>query len=174
VTPPLLPPQRITAAHDLSHFESGEPELDSWLKRRALANEAAHASRTYVICADNRVVGFYSLANGALQRSIAPKPVTRNMPDPIPVMVLGRLAVDREFQGQGIGGALLSDALKRVLQAASIAGIKAVLVHAISDDALRFYQAKGFLPSPIEPRTLCLPLATIRQVFDYPTPQDSQ
>jgi GNAT superfamily N-acetyltransferase len=161
----LLPPQRITSAHDLSKFESGEPDLDNWLMRRALANEVAHASRTYVVCDGTRVVGFYSLANGAVQRSIAPKPVSRNMPDPIPAMVLGRLAVDRDYQGKGIGGALLADALKRVLQAADIAGIKLVLVHAISEDARRFYEAKGFLASPTEPRTLCLPIATIRNVF---------
>lgn len=166
MAPSLLPPQRITAAHDLSQFESGEPELDDWLRRRALANEAAHASRTYVVCDGKQVVGYYTLANGALQRERAPKPVTRNMPDPIPAMVLGRLAVDQQYQRQGIGRALLADALKRVAQAADIAGIKVVLVHAISDEAKRYYERNGFLPSPIEPRTLCLPVATIQQSLD--------
>jgi GNAT superfamily N-acetyltransferase len=118
-----------------------------------------------VICSGNAVVGYYCLAAGAVVRDEAPKPLQRNMPDPIPVMVLGRLAIDHRYQGRGIGKALLRDSILRVLQAAEIAGVKAILVHAISEDAKRFYLTHGFLESPIEPMTLCLPLATVRQAL---------
>jgi len=166
VTPaPIAAPAPLTADHDLAPFDCGEPALDAWLKRQALRNEAGGASRTYVACAGARVAGYYSLAAGAVVRAEAPRPMQRNMPDPIPVMVLGRLAVDRSFQGQGIGRALLRDAVLRVLRAAEIAGIKAILVHAISDDAREFYLASGFVPSPIDPMTLCLPLAAVRTIL---------
>ncbi|MFM9105108.1 MAG: GNAT family N-acetyltransferase [Chloroflexota bacterium] len=160
---PLAAPVPLTAAHDVDPFDCGEPALDTWLKRRALRNEAAGASRTYLVCAGESVVGYYSLAAGAIVRNAAPRPVQRNMPDPIPVMVLGRLAVDRDRQGQGIGQALLRDAIVRVLNAAEIAGIRAILVHAISEDARRFYLARGFVEFPVEPMTLCLPLGAARR-----------
>lgn len=156
-------PLRLTAEHELGPFACGEPSLDDWLKRQALRNEASGASRTYVVCDGNVVVGYYCLAAGAVVRSEAPKPLQRNMPDPIPVMVLGRLAIDLRFQGKGVGRALLRDALLRVSRAAEIAGVKAILVHAISQDARAFYRAHGFLASPVDDMTLCLPLATVRQ-----------
>ena len=134
------------------------------MTRQAL-KEASGASRTYVVCIDNTVVGFDCLATGAVVRDDAPKPMQRNMPDPIPVMVLGRLAVDRRYQGQGIGKALLRDAMLRVLQAAEIVGVKAILVHAPSDEAKRFYLAHGFLESPMAPMTLCFALETIRRAL---------
>jgi GNAT superfamily N-acetyltransferase len=166
VTPaPLSAPVPLTTAHDLAPFDCGEPALDEWLKRRALRNEVTGASRTYVVCAGETVVGYYCLAAGAIIRDAAPGPVRRNMPDPIPVMVLGRLAVDRTCQRQGLGRALLRDAILRVLHASGIAGITALLVHAISDEARRFYLAQGFLESPIEPMTLCLPLGTVRSTL---------
>jgi GNAT superfamily N-acetyltransferase len=163
----LTAPARLTAAHDLAPFDCGTPSLDQWLKRQALKNESSGASRTYVVCIDDTVVGYYCLATGAIVRAEAPKSMQRNMPDPIPVMVLGRLAVDQRYQRQGIGKALLRDGILRVMQAAEIVGVKAMLVHAISEKAKRFYQAHGFLESPIAPMTLCLVLATVRQV---PTP----
>lgn len=159
------PPQRISAEHDLTQFSCGEPSLDEWLARRALKNEAGGASRTYVVCVDDVVVGYYCLANGAIDRDEAPKPMQRNMPDPIPVMVLGRLAVDRAYQDQRIGRALLRDAILRVLQAAEIAGVKAIIAHAISEDAKRFYLRNDFLESPVAPMTLCLILETARQAI---------
>jgi GNAT superfamily N-acetyltransferase len=158
-------PVRITPEHDTSGFDCGEPSLDEWLKKRALRNEASDASRTYVVCTEAVVVGYYTLAAGAVARDQAPSLIRRNMPDPIPVMVLGRLAVDRRYQNHGLGQALLRDAILRVLQAAGIAGVKAILVHAISDEAKRFYQSRGFLESPIEPMTLCLLLETARQAL---------
>jgi GNAT superfamily N-acetyltransferase len=161
----LTPSVRLTAAHDVSQFDCGTPELTSWLVRHALKNEAGGGSRTYVVCHRNDVVGYYSLAAGAIARAEAPKPMQRNMPDPIPVMVLGRLAVDRTWQGQGIGKNLLQDAILRVLQAAEIASVKAILAHAISEDVKNFYLDRSFLESPIEPMTLCLLLETARRAL---------
>jgi GNAT superfamily N-acetyltransferase len=162
----LTAPVRLTAFHNFTEFDCGTHSLNHWLTRQALKNEASGASRTYVVCTDNTVVGYYSLAAGAVVRTEAPKPMQRNMPDPIPVMVLGRLAVDLARQGQGIGRALLRDAILRVLRAAEIVGVRAILVHAISEEAKRFYLSHGFQESPIEPMTLCLALGTARQAIE--------
>ena len=155
----LGPPEYLNPAHDVAAFESGLPELDDWLKKRALANEVTGASRTYVVCADGRVVGYYALATGSVARGQAPGRIRRNMPDPVPVMILGRLAVDRAWRGRDLGRSLLRDAVLRTLQAATIGGIRAILVHAISDDATRFYQHYGFGASPVDPLTLMITLA---------------
>ncbi len=152
-------PEKLLAEHDLADFASGEPTLDDWLRRRALANEENGSSRTYVVCVGKRVVGYYSLAVGAVAHVGAPGRVKRNMPDPVPVMVLGRLAVDNNFQGRGIGSGLLRDAVLRTVQAAEIAGIRAILVHALSDAAKRFYQRHGFIASPIDPMTVMITVA---------------
>jgi GNAT superfamily N-acetyltransferase len=154
---PLTAPERLRSDHDLSTFTCGEPSLDDWLRRRALVNAEYGASRTYVVCTeDRRVVGYYALAAGAVGHAEAPGRVRRNMPDPIPVMVLGRLAVDESFRGQGLGSALLRDAILRTLQAAEIVGIRAILVHAISDHARRFYEASGFVAAPLDPMMLMI------------------
>jgi GNAT superfamily N-acetyltransferase len=152
-------PEKLDATHDSSDFNSGEDALDHWLRLRALENEERGASRTYVVCVGKRVVGYYALAVGAVAHGIAPGRVKRNMPDPVPVMVIGRLAVDRNFQGRGIGGALLRDAILRTVQAADIAGIRAILVHAISEDAKRFYERCGFVSSPVDPLILMITVA---------------
>ncbi len=149
-------PEKVSAAHDLSQFQCGEPALDDWLKRRALPNEENGASRTYVVCAGQQVVGYYALAVGAVDHVHAPGRVRRNMPNPAPVMVIGRLAIDARFQGRGMGPALLRDAVLRTMQAAEIAGIRALLVHAISDGAKRFYEKYGFVASPVDPMTLVI------------------
>ncbi|MGH6895283.1 MAG: GNAT family N-acetyltransferase [Geminicoccaceae bacterium] len=162
----LRPPERLTSTHVIDHFDSGTPLLDDWLKRRALRNEAEGASRTYVVCRNTRVVAFYCLANGAVLQAGAPGRVRRNMPDPIPVMVLGRLAVDRRFQGRGLGKALLREAILRTLQAADLAGIRAILVHAKDEQARAFYERCGFLASPLDPLTLMLPLKDARAALD--------
>ena len=158
-------PGHLTAAHDVSAFDSGVPELDTWLKRRALQNEASGASRTYVVSAGGRVVGYYALATGAVAQQQATGKVRRNMPEPIPVMVIGRLAVDREHQGRGFGSALLKDALLRTLNAASIVGIRAILLHAISDEAKRFYEKSGFSPSPVDPMTMMITIADVEKAL---------
>ncbi|MCA9262285.1 MAG: GNAT family N-acetyltransferase [Planctomycetales bacterium] len=156
----MRPPEPIADAHDLSQFECGHPSLDDWLRRRALKNEAGGGSRTYVVCAGShkQVVGFYCLAAGAVAHGEVTGRLRRNMPDPIPVIVIGRLAVHRSYHGQGIGNGLLRDAILRTIQAAEIAGIRAILVHAISDEARKFYERRGFRSSPIDPKTLFITL----------------
>lgn len=158
-------PEHLTSDHDVSAFDCGVPELDAWLKRRALQNEISGASRTYVVCAAGRVVGYYALATGAVGQSVATGKVRRNMPDSIPVMVLGRLAVDRGYQNAGLGRALLRDALLRTVQVAQMAGIRAVLLHAMSDEARRFYEKAGFAASPIEPLTMMITVGGIERAL---------
>jgi GNAT superfamily N-acetyltransferase len=155
-------PVLLTLHHDLSAFSSGEPELDEWLVRRALTNQASGASRTYVVTLENRVIAYYALANGSILAAGAPGRVKRNMPDPIPVMILGRLAVDQTWQGKGLGMALLRDAVLRTLQAAEIAGIRAILVHALHERAASFYRHAGFIPSPMDDYILMLTLKDAR------------
>lgn len=162
----LRPPEKLQISHQLQQFNSGNPELDDWLKRRALKNEGAGASRTYVLCADQQVVGYYCLATGAVDGAIATDRVRRNMPNPIPVIVIGRLAVDQDWQGQGLGRGLLRDAILRILNAAEIAGIRAILVHAISDAAQEFYQKSGFSISPCEPMTLMVTIQDARLALE--------
>ncbi|HEY7790338.1 MAG TPA: GNAT family N-acetyltransferase [Vicinamibacterales bacterium] len=158
-------PEPLRAEHEVSDFDCGTSDLDVWLKRRALRNESSGASRAYVITVDGRVIGYYALATGAIAQHEATGKVRRTMPDPIPVMVLGRLAVDRQYQGRGLGSALLRDALLRTLNAASIAGIRAVLLHAISDEPKRFYERAGFSPSPVDPMTLMITIADIEKAI---------
>lgn len=158
-------PRRLTSEDDVSAFDCGVPGLDDWLKRRALHNESSRASRTFVVLADGRVVGYYALATGAVAYAAATGRVRRNMPEPIPVMILGRLAVDRAYQGAGVGSALLRDALLRTLSAAEIAGIRAVLLHAVSDQAKRFYSSHGFAESPLDPLTMMISLADVERAL---------
>jgi GNAT superfamily N-acetyltransferase len=161
----LSPPEKLRAGQDLSQFESGELSPDEWLRRRALLNEESGASRTYVVCAGEQVVGYYALAVGAVAHAESPGRVRRNMPDPVPVMVIGRLAVHKDFQGKKIGPALLRDAILRTLQAAEIAGIRAILIHAISERARKFYEQCGFIPSPMDPMTLIITLNEAVKAF---------
>ena len=165
----LTAPTPLGDDHDLESFSCGEPTLDDWLRRQARRNEQRGTSRTYVVCDGAAVVGYYCLAASAMVRSEAPKAVQRNVPDPIPVVVLGRLATHHRYQGQGIGRALVRDATLRVLQAAEIAGIRAILVHALCDDARRFSLRVGFIESPLQPMTLCLSLETARRAVDPAT-----
>ncbi len=158
-------PEKLRPDRDLSSLDSGTPVLDDWLRRRALPNQESGASRTYVIRAGGRVVGYYALAAGALAQAEATGRTRRNMPDPLPVMVLGRLAIDSSYQGRGLGRALLRDAILRTVQAADIAGIRAVLVHAISEDAKRFYERCGFRPSPLDPMTLMITMRDAQQAL---------
>lgn len=156
-------PQPIGASHQIGDFDFGVASLDEWLKRRALANQASGAARTFVVCEADKVVAYYALASGAVHVAAAPGRFRRNMPDPIPVVVLARLAVDRSYQGRSFGRALVRDAARRVVNAAEAIGIRGILVHAISDDAKAFYLALGFEPSPIEPMTLMATLTDIRK-----------
>jgi GNAT superfamily N-acetyltransferase len=158
-------PVPLLQTHDLEPFDCGDISLNEWLKARAHKSRANDSARTYVVCIGNTVVGYYCLAFGAIAREQAPKEVGRNMPDPIPVIILGRFTVDLNYQSKGIGSGLLKDAILRALQVSEIVGVKAILVHAISEEAKSYYMARNFLVSPIHPRTLCLPVNTARQAL---------
>jgi GNAT superfamily N-acetyltransferase len=158
-------PQPLAGHHVVAAFDCGEPSLNDWLKRRAAGNQASGASRTYVVCVDDAVVGYHCLAAGAIGHASAPGALRRNRPDPIPAMVLGRLAIHKTHHQAGLGTALLRDALTRTLQAAEIAGVAALLVHALSEDAKRFYRSRGFVESPIQPMTMCLILESVRKAL---------
>jgi GNAT superfamily N-acetyltransferase len=164
--PELSAPEPLSAAHDRSDFSSGSETLDDWLRRRALKNEDAGASRTYVVSSGNKVRGYYCLAAGSIELARAPGGVRRNMPDLVPVMVVGRLAVHGELQGQGLGLDLLLDAVQRIRQAAHIVGIRAILVHALSEDAARLYENAGFRPSPVDPMTLMVTLGDVEAALE--------
>ena len=160
----ISPPEKLSVNHDLTQFVCSEPSLDHWLRNRALQNEKSGASRTYVVCTGDCVVGYYALAAGAVAHTEATTRVKRNMPDPVPVILIGRLAIDSRFQGRGIGADLLRDAVLRTLQAADIAGIRAILVSAISANAKKFYEKHGFIASPIHPQTLMITVAEAARV----------
>lgn len=158
----LNPPTPLTAADDVGSFSCGEDSLDDWLKRRALANQVSGASRTYVVCDEERVVAYYSLATGAVTAVSATGRFRRNMPDPIPVIVLARLAVDIAYQGRGLSRALVGDALRRSLEAADIVGIRGVVVHLLRGNLRQFYLHLGFSPSPIDDMLFMVALADVR------------
>lgn len=159
---PLSSPEPLNDEHQTGSFDSGEPVLDDWLRRRARANHASGASRTYVACEGEAVVAYYALASGAIAQTGVPGRFRRNMPDPIPGVVLARLAVDRNYQGRGLGRALFRDAARRVAHAADTIGIRGIVVHAISEEARKFYIALGFDPCPEEVMTLVVTLQDIR------------
>ena len=149
-------------SHVVEDFACGAESLDNWLKRRALKNQTQGASRTYVVCVESRVVAFYALASGAVLSTQASGRLRRNMPDPIPVVVLGRLAVDRTLHGKGFGRALMRDAALRVVQAADVIGIRGMTVQALSDEAKVSYEHLGFESSPDDPHLLMITLADLK------------
>ena len=158
----LTPPEPFCTEHRVDAFDCGEPVLDEWLRKRALGNQTRGASRTFVVAdASGRVMGYYALAAGAVGREAATSAVRRNMPDPVPVLVLGRLAVDRQAQGIHLGAALLQDAVMRSMSVAADAGVRALLAHALSEPAKRFYERYGFQASAVHPMTLMMRLPTV-------------
>lgn len=158
----LNPPVLLTKDHDRNSFDCGVPALNDYLQKYALQNQKKHAARTYVAACGNRIVGYYSLAYGLVSVEEAPQSVRSGLPrHPIPVLLLARLAVDSSEQRSGLGAALLKDALLRTIQAAEIAGLRAVLVHAKDDSAKRFYAKFGFEPSPTDAYHLFLRLSDI-------------
>lgn len=160
MSPQLSAPQPLTAIHLLDEFTCGERSLDEWLRRRALVNQISGASRTFVVADPaGRVFGYYAMAAGAVSHAEATSSVRRNMPDPIPVMVLARLAVDHRAQGIQLGAALLQDAVKRTVIVAENTGVRALLVHALHDRAKQFYEHYGFQESPQHSMTLMLRLS---------------
>jgi GNAT superfamily N-acetyltransferase len=155
----LTAPEALHGGHRIDAFDCGEPVLDDWLRKRALGNQASGASRTFVVAdATGRVMGYYALAAGAVTHETATSAIRRNMPDPVPVLVLGRLAVDREAQGVKLGAALLQDAVRRAIGVSANAGIRALLVHALSERAKQFYLHYGFHASTLHPMTLMMRL----------------
>lgn len=159
----LSAPQPLAATHLLNDFACGEHALDDWLKRRAMNNQLNGASRTFVVVdEENRVRGFYAMAAGAVSHQLATSAVRRNRPDPVPVMVLGRLAVDRRAQGIKLGAAMLQDAVNRAIAVSRNTGVRALLVHALHEHAKQFYEHYGFEESPQHPMTLMLRLYTAK------------
>jgi GNAT superfamily N-acetyltransferase len=158
----LTSPELLSNHHLLTDFSCGIDALDDWLKRRAFVNQTSGATRTFVTCIDDRVVGYYALASGGISSESALGKFRRNMPNPIPVVILARLAIDSSCQGRGLGRALFRDAGVRIDRAADTIGIRGIIVHAISAEAKNFYLAVGFNESPIEPMTLMITLTDLR------------
>jgi len=157
----LTAPEPLNSGHLIDAFDCGESVLDEWLRKRAMGNQAGGASRTFVVTDPaGRVMGYYALAAGAVAHETATSAVRRNMPDPVPVLVLGRLAVDRQAQGMKLGAALLQDAVKRAVGVSADARIRALLVHALSDRAKQFYLHYGFQASTLHPMTLMMRMPT--------------
>lgn len=163
-------PRPITGADDVAGFDSGEPHLDRYLRGRALANHIEGASRCFVTSRDGRVVGFYALASAAVGRAATPGRMRRNMPDPVPVILLSRLAIDVNHQGRGLGAQLLRDAIIRAVSAAEIVGVRALVVHALNDRARAFYEHFNFEPSPTDPLHLLLLIKDARALLDPDDP----
>lgn len=161
----IAAPEPLTAHHQLESFASGNESLDRWLKTRALKNQASGASRTFVACEGASVCAYYALASSAVVVNAATSRLRRNMPDPIPVVILGRLAIDQSQQGRGMGRALVRDAGQRILHAADAIGIRGVIVHALSAEAKAFYERVGFEASPLDPMTLMITLADLRDAL---------
>ena len=149
--------------HLTKQFACGDASLNEWLQKRALKNQKSGASRTFVIAENRLIIGYYAIATGSVERIHSPKSIARNMPEPIPVLILARLAIDRLQQGKRLGSSLLKDALLRTCAVSQNVGIRALLVHAISDDAKAFYKLYGFIESPSDPMTLLLSIKHIEQ-----------
>lgn len=158
--PEYTAPAPLSDQHDLKSFDCGKPPLNDWLRGRALRAEN-NSARTFVVCHEGPVAGYYCLSTGSVFHTDAPRALKQNMPNPTPVMVLGRLAIDLRHQGKGMGRGLLKDAFSRVLAASKNVGAKAILVHAIDDEAIPFYLQYGFAQFPADQRTLYIPIAQI-------------
>ena len=165
---PLEAPQPLTDQHRTTGFDCGDSSLNQWLEQRALANQRSGATRTFVVCdGDGVVKAFVALASAAVAVSASPGRFRRNMPDPIPVVVLARLAVCCSAQGQGLARAVLADAFERVLQASEQIGVRGILVHAASAAARNVYLHMGFNPSPTDPHTLLLRLVDVEAALNF-------
>lgn len=158
-------PDLLTIEHQLDQFDCGEDSLNNWLKKSALKNNVSGASRCFVICDKKTVIGYYSLSAGAINRQDVPKSMQRNIPESLPVVLLGRLGIDKKHQNKGLGKALLRDAMIRVASTSTNIGIFAILLHALSEQAKKFYLSCGFVQSPLQPMTLMMTLKTIREIL---------
>ena len=162
----LRAPEPLNPDHAIAGFDCGVMSLNTWLERRAAANQVSGGSRTFVVCEGTKVVGYYALASSAVAPAAAPGRFRRNMPDPVPVVVLGRLAVATSHHGQGLGRALFQDAALRVVHAADAIGIRGMVVHALSEGAKAFYLGLGLDESPLDPMTLMVTVADLRAAVD--------
>ena len=160
----MVPPEALRDHHVLSGFDCGKLELNRWLAERARTSEGRTA-RTFVVSADGRVVAFYCLSTGSIIRSELPRRLRHNTPEAVPVLVMGRLAVDLKYQNRGFGKGLLKDAILRALSLSAEVGFLALVVHVIDESAIPFYTRNSFVPSPTNPRTFVLPLATARSAL---------
>jgi GNAT superfamily N-acetyltransferase len=158
----LSAPEPLAEHHQLADFVCDEASLERWLKQRALSNEYKGASRTFVVCSEARVVGYYCLSAGSVLHESVPGSLKRNMPEPIPVILVGRLAVHSRWQGNGIGSGLLKDAVLRAVNVSKEIGARALLCHAISQSAKHFYEHYDFVESPIDAMMMMLDLASLR------------
>lgn len=158
----ITAPEPLSHTHDVNHFNSGEASLDLWLKTRALQNQNSGVSRTFVISEHSQVIAYYALSTGIIRNNQAIGRFRRNMPSEIPIILLGRLAVDQKAKGLGIGRGLIKDAALRVIQAADIIGVRGLVVHALSEDAKRFYEHVGFTSSLVEPMLLMITLSELK------------
>ena len=156
----------LSATHRLDSFSCAEPALEQWLKQRALRNQLDGASRTFVVCVGVDVIGYYALAAGSVLHAQTPGGIRRNMPEPMPVAILGRLAVHRDWSGRGLGADLLKDAVLRATRLAGDMGIRALVCHAISEEAKRFYLHHAFVASPIDPLMVMLNVAKLARAID--------
>lgn len=159
--------EKLARIHEVENFDCGEAELNKFLHINALNNQLAGSSQTYLVLSDSKVIGFYSLVVGQVLYSDAPKRLKKGLPrHPIPIMLLARMAVDKNRQGQGIGAGLLKDAMLRTLQASDIAGIRAFIVHAKNQNAKAFYEHFNFQPSPTDPYHLFILLKDIKAFLE--------
>jgi predicted N-acetyltransferase YhbS len=159
-------PVPLNQSHDLTSFDCGNADLSEWLKKKALTNHISGASKTFVVCDNNQVVAYYSLAAGSIEHQFVNAKIKRNQPNPIPIVILGRLAVDKTYQKQGLEFDLVKDAVQRVFSAAEVIGIRSILVHAIDESARTFYEQKcGFTPSGFQDKTLVLLLTDVEQTL---------
>lgn len=165
VTPPLSAPRPLQPEDDASEFACGDDIKDEWIRRHALANHLAGGSRVYVTTRGARIAGFYALAAASIQRADATPRARRNMPNPVPAILLGRIAVDQKEAGQGLGTWLLRDAVLRTLQAAEVVGVRIHLAHAASERARAFYLDRGFAPSPTDPLHVMIVLQDIKALY---------
>lgn len=168
MTSPYEPLPKLTANHDCSEFTAGAEELDTWLRHRALKGQEVGNATTFVVAENDRVWGYYAIASGSVERDNAPRPVRQNAPEPVPVLLLARLAVDRGAQGRGIGRRLIQDALFRALYVSEHIGFRALIVHSRDESARNFYlhHVPAFIPSPTEELQLLLPLKQVRSLLD--------
>ncbi len=163
----ITKPASIATDSQLTGFDCGIEELDQWLVKKALKSHARGNSRVYVVNDSDtgRTVGYYAIAMGSVQRDAALKSLSRNSPQAIPMVILARLAVDSQYKEQGIGSGLLKDCILRSVQAMSAVGAAGILVHAINDDARKFYEKHGFKESPINEFTLMLKASDIAKTI---------